>query len=385
MAAALLAAMALPGCSAQRAIPPAVGAASPAHGAVTEPAEDALGRHFVVDLHRPPRVQDIVPRLVEARVVVGETHTRYDHHLAQLAIIEALHRRDPDLAIGLELFQQPFQQALDDFVAGRVDEAGLLRRTEYFERWGFDYRLYRPILRYARAHGIPLVALNVPKEVTRKVGEVGLAGLDSEERAALPAEITPAGDAYRARLRAVFEQHKGKAEGDFERFLEVQQSWDEGMAARAAEYLAEYPGQRMVVLAGSGHVAYRDAIPDRLARRLGAATLSVVPGDAVADLDPESADFALFTEEQALPPQGLLGVMLDTSEGGVRVLDFAHDSPAREQGMRKGDRIVALGDTPIADLADLKVHLLGKAPGEAVRVGVSREGEGRLEYRVVLR
>ena len=35
-------------------------------------------------------------------VYVGEIHDRYDHHLTQLAILKALHQRNPRLAIGVE-------------------------------------------------------------------------------------------------------------------------------------------------------------------------------------------------------------------------------------------------------------------------------------------
>jgi uncharacterized iron-regulated protein len=91
-------------------------------------------------------------------IFVGESHDRYDHHLNQLAVIRGLHERGADLAIGTEFFQEPFQPDLDEYVAGRIDEKTLLRKTEYFERWRFDYRLYRDIVTYARDKGIPLRA-----------------------------------------------------------------------------------------------------------------------------------------------------------------------------------------------------------------------------------
>src|SRR5262249_46857217 len=42
------------------------------------------------------------------------------------------------LLLGMEMFQRPFQEPLDDYVAGRIDEREMLRRTEYFARWSFD-------------------------------------------------------------------------------------------------------------------------------------------------------------------------------------------------------------------------------------------------------
>ena len=88
----------------------------------------------------------------------------------------------PRLAIGVEFVQQPFQEVLDDFVQQRIDERDFLRRSEYFTRWGFDYRLYAPLLRFARNNAIPVVALNVPGEITSKVARDGVAALSDEER-----------------------------------------------------------------------------------------------------------------------------------------------------------------------------------------------------------
>ncbi|NIR40640.1 MAG: iron-regulated protein, partial [Actinobacteria bacterium] len=146
-------------------------------------------------------------------IYVGERHDRYADHLAQLSIIEAVHRRAPALAIGLEQFQTPFQPALDDYVAGKIGIDALLERSEYFTRWRFDPRLYLPILEFARENAVPMVALNAPTETTDAVSRQGLDAVTG----AL-GEVEPAPPAYRERLRAVFEEHvvRGAGSGDFE-------------------------------------------------------------------------------------------------------------------------------------------------------------------------
>ena len=99
----------------------------------------------------------LVEKLAEERVVmIGEVHDRYDHHLNQLELLCRLHERHPDLAIGLEYFQQPFQGPLDAYLDLRIDTPEMLAQTEYYDRWQFDYRLYGPILEFARRRGIPL-------------------------------------------------------------------------------------------------------------------------------------------------------------------------------------------------------------------------------------
>src|ERR1019366_3747554 len=104
-----------------------------------------------VDLDTTLSLDKLAAQLATKRVVfVGESHDRYDHHLNQLEIIRRLHQLDPSLAIGVEYFQQPFQPQVDDYIAGRTTEREFLRATEYYQGWGYDYRLYAPIFRFAR-------------------------------------------------------------------------------------------------------------------------------------------------------------------------------------------------------------------------------------------
>ena len=195
-----------------------------------------------IDLDTPLALDTLASQLAAKRVVfVGEIHNRYDHHLNQLEIIRLLHDRDSNLAIGVEYFPQTVQQQVDDYIAGRTSEQEFLRASDYFKNWGYDYRLYAPIFRYAREQHIPVRALNVPNELPSAVARVGIAGLSESQRKYLPGEREPADDAYRARLRSAFQAHGPSKPGDFEHFVEAQLVWDEGMAQSAAAYLEEIP------------------------------------------------------------------------------------------------------------------------------------------------
>jgi uncharacterized iron-regulated protein len=333
-----------------------------------------------------PGLSGVMPAMANHRVVfVGESHDRYDHHLAQLMVIRALHVRHPQLAIGLEFFQQPYQAVLDDYVAGRIDEAQMLRRSEYFSRWGYDYRLYRPIMRYAREQGIPLLALNLPRELTGRIGEVGLEGLNTSEQAQLPENIDRANAGYRQRLLTVFKQHNGNTGHGFERFHEVQLAWDEGMAARAAGWLQAHPQGQLVVLAGSGHINADAAIPQRLQRRLPVDVATVVLSGAGGAGSSVVGNYYLLTEEQRLPAAGLLGVMLDNGQQPPLITGFSKTSDAPRQGAQKGDRIVAINGQPISDYTDLKLALLERSPGDQVELGLLRVSQPGEERRLLIK
>lgn len=225
---------------------------------------------------------DIFARVAAARVVlVAESHDSADDHAVQLEILQGVSGNKPT-ALGMEMFQRPFQPALDMFVAGAIDEAEMLEQTEWEERWGFATELYRPLWQHARDRGIPIVALNAPRELTKRIAKVGVEGLSDAERAELP-ELDLSDERYRAWLKGVFKSHGAKMDdAALERFYQAQVTWDETMAEVAAAWSEAHPDATLVVAAGRGHIERDWGIPSRLRRRLGAqpgdgTVLSIVP------------------------------------------------------------------------------------------------------------
>jgi uncharacterized iron-regulated protein len=327
----------------------------------------------VLDLNAFSTMEQIIPALAKKRVVfIGEQHTRYDHHLTQLEIIRRLHALHPQLAIGMEMFQQPFQRYLDEYVAGNIDEQAMLRATEYYRRWRMDYRLYAPILRYAHEHRLPVIALNVPTELTHKVAHVGLGGLKGEDRQQLPADIAPADEAYRQRLKEVYDHHHNDKEHSFEHFLEAQLLWDAGMADRAATYVDKHPDHHLIVIAGNQHLAWGSAMPQRLQRRT-AVTVASILNSWDGPVGPGLADFLLLPEEQPLPPAGRLGTLLDDNKDQVTIAAVVEDGACAAVGIKAGERITAIDNNAINSLIDLRLALWNKQPGDTINMDTVRK------------
>lgn len=325
-----------------------------------------------VDLTAKLTPPALAERLADKRVVfVGETHNRYGDHLNQLAILQQLHGRDPDIAIGVEYLERRFQPHVDDYIAGKITEQEFLRDTQYFEGWGYDYRLYAPIFRYAREQRIPVVALNVPPSLPAAVAKVGLQGLSAEQRADLPKEIKPAGEEYRARLREAFEAHGRDRPGAFDHFVEAQLVWDEGMAESAAEYLDAHPGRRMLIFTGSGHLVFGSGIPQRLERRT-AASYAIVLNGRGEELEPNMADYLLLGGEEALPPAGILGARLGEAAGQCRIDALLHGGAAEKAGLEPRDVLLTIDGQAVRSIADVHLALWDKKPGDRVRVEVRR-------------
>jgi aminopeptidase N len=333
--------------------------------------------------------EEIVDRLLENRVIyVGEIHTSYEDHLLQLRVIQSLHHRDPNLAIGMEMFSRPAQEVLDAYISGEYSEWEFLKKSKYFDRWGFDYRLYREILDFARNNAIPVIALNLEKEIVSKLYQEGaVSALSEEERAKLPPERDLDLAGYRERLATVFAMHgqagQGMAPEKFRGFIQAQALWDETMAATVAEYLQANPLLRMVVIAGRGHVPKESGIPPRVARRLDVRQAVVVNGDG-QPLEPGSYDYLLFSPKISLPPPPAMGIMLEEGEGRVVIKDFSPHGKAKSSGLKQGDVIMAIDDEPVRSVEDLKIIMLYKKSGKPVRLRVLRPKKFMPDQRLTI-
>jgi uncharacterized iron-regulated protein len=254
-----------------------------------------------------PPTADALPALIAADVVyLGERHDSWADHAAQLAIIEALHAENPDVAIALEMFQRPFQPVLDQYLAGEITETELVEQTEYEQRWGFPWELYAPIIRFAKAHKIPLIALNAPTEVVRQVSRQGLSslalsGLEPETLAHIPptADIDTSNNDYRAFVLQALGAHSSHGNFDPDHFFAAQLVWDETMAERIAQFRQAHPETQVIVLAGQGHVIFGYGIPDRVARRLGddlSQQIVVLNPSATIAAEEEAADIFWYSD-----------------------------------------------------------------------------------------
>lgn len=321
-----------------------------------------------VKLDQTRTLAEVLTQIDDTRVVfVGEKHTRYDHHLVQLEVLKHLHQQSPNVVLGVEWFQQPFQQHLDDFIAGDISEKEMLNLTDYFNRWSYNYRLYQPILHYAREQNIPIVALNASHELIGALNESGFDDLSTEMKAQLPGSYDRSDTGYERRLREVYDLHPEYG-GEFEDFLRSQLTWDESMAERAARYLQQNPDARMLILAGSGHIMFGSGIPNRIKRRLDVTTFSILVSEDFLPVSGDIADYLVLSSEQLLEPVGLIGAFLKTDGKLLRITGYSSNSAIKDAGIEEGTVIIGVDDDSVQSLADFKLAILDKKPGDTIEL-----------------
>ena len=209
--------------------------------------------------------------------------------------IGAFRQERRPLAIGLEMFRKDSQGALDRWVGGGYPINSFLK--DYNDNWSMWEKYWR-IFDFARRQSVPMVGLNIPREVSLKVARKGFASLPEEERQALGNVQCVVNPEYGEFIRRAMGGHGGHGDR-FLYFCEAQMLWDTMMARHLAEFLKANPQHRVVVLAGSGH-AWKFGIPRQLLEQMDVTYRVVLPeidGRLTrSQLIPEVADYLWLDE-----------------------------------------------------------------------------------------
>jgi len=243
-------------------------------------------RIFDINQGRETVMSDVVQALKQNRIViVGEHHGNPNHHAAQVRVIRALKESGVQVAVGLEMFRGDSQQALDRWVAGDIAEKDF--QQIFYDNWGYSWEDYRVIFDYAKAEKVPLIGLNVARDITRQVSRRGFASLNEEQRGRLSNIACRVDKEYMDYIKKAFGGH-GHGQLNFAYFCEAQLVWDTVMAVYALDYLNKNPTALMVLLTGTGH-AHKNAIPRQIRQRSQVAHAVILP-EIQGVIDPETVD-----------------------------------------------------------------------------------------------
>ncbi len=334
---------------------------------------------------------EMLTAIGDTRVIfVGETHDNPASHRLQLDILQGLQQKNPGkLALGMEMFTPEQQPVLDRWIAGEFEEKEFLREVDWFTNWQMNYALYRELLRFCRDNQIPVIALNAPKALVRKVGRTPLDELPEELRAQIP-ELDFQDPYQRAMAETIYSGHSmGKALIDG--FIRIQTLWDETMAQNLASYLQSPEGKerQVLVVAGGNHVRHGFGIPRRLHRRLPVSYLLIgsreidIPKEREAQLmDVRMPGFPLLawdylklTAYEKIGTGVKLGVAIEEDPQGVMVKMVMPGSSAEKAGIEKGDLLLQADDLRLHDRFDLLYLLMNMHSGEELHISLQRGAE----------
>ena len=221
-------------------------------------------RLYVLQNNKEILLADAISDLKKNRIIlVGEHHTNQNHHFAQLNVIQSLNEAGVQVAIGIEMFRNDSQQALDRWVAGNIGEAEF--QEIYYDNWTYPWSAYQMIFEYAKQEKLPMIGLNVPRDITRQVSRRGFNSLSEEQKGKLADVSCRVDKDYMDYIKKAFGGH-GHGELNFTYFCEAQLVWDSAMAINTLEYLKNNPDTIVILLAGIGHVR-KGAVPRQIRLR----------------------------------------------------------------------------------------------------------------------
>jgi uncharacterized iron-regulated protein len=336
----------------------------------------------------------MVARLAGVRLLlIGEEHTNMDIHRVQARVIEALHKAGRRVFIGLEMYPYPWQHSLDEWHGGYLTEEGFLALSRWYENWGYNWNYYRDIFLFARDKRIPLFALNAPREVVAAVRKKGFTNLTPEEAAHIPKDIDVSNPDHLTFFKATFAgttggpmiHSSGMTDDMWKSMLSAQATWDATMGFHAVQALKEFGGSDaiMVVLVGSGHVAYGLGIEHQARQWFKEPIASIIPMEVTDDLKPVKtvrASFANFIwgvpeELDTLYPA--TGLSTRSIDGGkaLQLLAPENSSLAAKVGFKENDVLVSMDGMPVTDRETLARMTAAKRWGDVSVFVVKRGSE----------
>ena len=271
-------------------------------------------------------------------------------------MIQELHERGRQVLVGLEMYPVPEQQWLDRWHSDKaLTEEGFLAESHWYKNWGYHWNYYRDIFLFARANGIRMFGVNLPRAAVQTVRMKGFDALSPEQQALLPEKVDIESAEHQRLFRAFFGSedalHGSMPEPMFQAMFRAQCTWDAAMAWNAVQALKKHGGEKaiMVVLIGSGHVAYglgRRAPGEAVVRREdGLGHPRPDRGGAGRDAASRRCRPPTPTSSGACPPSTdplypSVGISTPEAKSGERykVIMVAKDSPAAAAGFKVGRR-----------------------------------------------
>jgi len=186
-------------------------------------------------------VEDVYARAARAtHVILGETHDNPEHHRLQRQALE--HLPGPR-ALAMEQLDSEHQSAIDAAQAKGAD-AEAIADAGRFDRKGWNWPLYRPLVEFAVEHRWPIIAANLSRAEARAI-----------VRDPKSSDLPPAPVLAKELGRDIAESHCGQPPPAqiLAGMVEAQRARDARMASRLRD--------RTVLITGTGHARRDRGVP----------------------------------------------------------------------------------------------------------------------------
>jgi uncharacterized iron-regulated protein len=226
---------------------------------------------------------DIVKAMADYdAALLGETHDDPVAHFLEAELLRLTyehHASRRSVVLSLEMFERDVQTVMDEYLADQIPETHFLKSVRPWRNYESDYK---PMVEFAKARGLPVIAANAPRRYVNRVSRLGKASLDElspQAKAWLPplpyADASPNyAEKFHRTMKSSL-QSSDTASHQVEdatvkeraaRSLAAQSLWDASMAHAIAGQLKQRKGALVLHVNGRFHSEESMGIPDHLQR-----------------------------------------------------------------------------------------------------------------------
>lgn len=181
----------------------------------------------------------------------GEEHNDSTGHYLEAEIFKALFKKyNGKVTLSLEMFETDNQLPLNEYMEGWIPED---RFSKDVRLWS-NYKDYRPMIEFAKANHIDVIAADPPRRYVSMVSRLGMASLNNLSKEAKkllpPLPYDTLSGRYREKF---FEIMKGSPGGENPKVYHSQSLWDAGMSYSIYKYLKKNKKKKVFHCVGRFH------------------------------------------------------------------------------------------------------------------------------------
>jgi len=206
-------------------------------------------------------------------VLLGEVHDNPEHHRLQTDVLRRLLDHGIRPALAMEQFDTEHQAAIDKLQAEGGATAERVAEVGGFDRKGWKWAFYEPLVSLAVRERLPVLALNLSRPAARRIATEGPAALSPADRAELALDATWNAERNEKMQREIIAGHCGQVPGDLlPRLVSAQRARD----ATMADVLVRRATSGAVAILGRGHARRDIGVPAYLEQRMPSASTLIV-------------------------------------------------------------------------------------------------------------
>lgn len=258
-------------------------------------------------------------------IFFGEHHNQPVCNAVSAVLFQELIAQRRPVALAMEFFTRDDQEALDDYLAGKIDEPTFQEATNKGRRYLLSHR---PLIELARGSGSDVIGGGVARSRWSEWRESGIeeysewyASLPADTRSSFPRECVQLKDAYWEAIQAFShggdadeepsEEERAEMEAQQWSFFKTQCLWDDSFAEAMTDAMADDEDLRTYLVVGAFHVQrglgtvtkYRMRRPeDRIVTISMSSTHRAGYDLSFDESDRGLADYVLYTVVTPPPP-----------------------------------------------------------------------------------